>query len=158
MGPDLITPEHVAGLVVGEGSFYCESKVDPKYRLGWRIRPAFCIEMRSDDKPALEAVKAHLRCGRIYDLDFGRYQGYEDRGWVEHSKFRVTRLDDLATKVIPFFDEHHLFGRKAVAFELWREIVLVVSEGEHRSTDGLEYVKGIARRLALHNQRGQRSA
>lgn len=149
-----ITPENVAGLVVGEGSFYCESKPDPKYRLGWRIRPAFCVEMRADERVALEAIKTHLRCGRIYDLDFGRYKGYEERGWFPHSKFRVTRLDDLATKVIPFFDQHRLFGRKAIAYELWRELVLLVSDGDHRSPVGLDYVREIAGQLALHNQRG----
>ena len=68
-----ITTEHVVGLVVGEGCFYTECAPDPKFRFGWRIRPAFCIEMRHDDRDALEAVQHHIGCGRIYDLDFGRY-------------------------------------------------------------------------------------
>jgi hypothetical protein len=42
-----LLPEHISGLVVGEGCFYAES-CDPKYRSGWRIRPAFCIEMRHE--------------------------------------------------------------------------------------------------------------
>lgn len=90
-----ITGYHVAGLVVGEGCFYAESAPDPKYRSGWRIRPGFCIEMREDERPALEAVMDHLGCGRIYDLDFGRYKGYEQKRWSPHVKFRVTRISDL---------------------------------------------------------------
>src|SRR5918992_1771775 len=81
-----ITPAHVAGLVVGEGCFYAESRKDPKYLSGWRIRPAFCLEMRADDRAALDIVRAQLDCGRVYKLDFGRYGGYEDRGWKPHAK------------------------------------------------------------------------
>jgi hypothetical protein len=38
-----LLPEHISGLVVGEGCFYAESCADPKYRSAWRIRLAFCI-------------------------------------------------------------------------------------------------------------------
>jgi len=75
-----MTPDNMAGLVVGEGCFYTESRPDGKYRLGWRIRPGFCIEMRNDDRDVLEQVREHMRCGSIYTLDFGRYRGYESRG------------------------------------------------------------------------------
>ena len=51
-----MTPENLAGLVVGEGCFYAESVSDRKYRSGWRIQPAFCIEMRHDDRAVLEEV------------------------------------------------------------------------------------------------------
>ena len=107
-----ITPAHICGLVVGEGCFYAESAPDAKYRSGWRIRPSFCIEMRADDRVAVEAVRDHLGCGSIFELDFGRYAGYEDKGWQPHVKYRVTRLSDLSELVVPFFNEHRLFGRK----------------------------------------------
>ena len=76
---DAITPENISGLVVGEGCFYAESAPDPKYRSGWRIRPAFCIEMRHDELEVLEAVREALGCGGIYRLDFGRSRDTERR-------------------------------------------------------------------------------
>ena len=106
----MITPENVAGLVVGEGCFYAENAPDPKYRSGWRIRPSFCIEMRFDEREVLEEVRRHLGCGTIYELDFGRYRGYEDRGWHPHVKFRVGNLRDLSTKVIPFLFTVKMIG------------------------------------------------
>src|SRR5918992_3682210 len=121
MSPQTVTPEHVAGLVVGEGCFYAESGRDKKYRSGWRIRPAFCIEMRHDDREVLEYVRDHLGCGAIYDLDFGRYRGYESKGWKPHVKYRVSNLADLHGKVVPFFRSRALFGRKRRAFELFSE-------------------------------------
>src|SRR6266498_763333 len=126
-----MTPENLAGLVVGEGCFYAESVSDRKYRSGWRIRPAFCIEMRHDDREVLEGVRAHLACGRVYDLDFGRYRGYEAKGWRPHAKYRVSNLADLHEKVVPFFRQHPLFGRKRRAFELFADLVELMRRGRH---------------------------
>jgi len=149
-----ITPAHVAGLVVGEGCFYAESGEDPKYLSGWRIRPAFCLEMRADDRAALELVQAQLNCGHLYDLDFGRYEGYEERGWKAHVKYRVTRLSDLHDKVVPFFSQHRLFGRKREAFELFAELVQLMYRKAHLESTGLFEAKALAARLAEHNRRG----
>lgn len=149
-----ITPENVAGLVVGEGCFYVESCPDPKYRLGWRIRPGFCIEMRVDEEPVLEAVRDLLGCGGVYRLDFGRYRGYEAKGWRQHAKYRVTRQVDLRERVVPFFTRYRLFGSKAKAFEHFSHLVRLVSEGAHRTPSGLLIAKVVALKLKEHNARG----
>lgn len=146
-----VTGENIAGLVVGEGCFYAESAPDPKYRLGWRIRPAFCVEMRADDREVLSVLQGQLQCGQIYDLDFGRYKGYEARGWHPHAKFRVTRLGDLQMKDVPYFDRYPLFGRKRQAFLIFREIVVALVARKHREPDGLEQVKQLCKRLSEHN-------
>ena len=150
----IITPENIAGLVVGEGCFYAESAPDPKYRSGWRIRPGFCVEMRADERSVLEAIRDHLRCGSIYVLDFGRYKGYEGRGWHPHVKYRVTRLADLAGQVVPFFSEYPLFGRKARAFVIFSELVRLLEAGAHREHPGLFRGRALAAALAEHNARG----
>lgn len=152
-----INGDKLAGLVVGEGCFYVESAPDPKYRLGWRIRPGFCVEMRAEELEVLTALQSALGCGHIYELDFGRYEGYEDRGWVPHAKFRVTRLSDLSKRVVPFFESHELFGRKALAFKFFRSIVAAITAGEHRSPEGLERVRKLAADLKQHNARGKPS-
>ena len=149
-----VTPEHVAGLVVGEGCFYTESGRDRKYRSGWRIRPAFCIEMRHDDREVLEEVRAHLGCGSIYDLDFGRYRGYESRGWKPHVKYRVRNIADLHGKVLPFFRRHRLFGRKRIAFELFADLVEMLYARRHLDPEGLKVAKDLARQLTEHNRKG----
>jgi len=153
-----VTPENLAGLVVGEGCFYAESVSDRKYRLGWRIRPAFCIEMRHDEREVLEEVRDQLQCGSVYTLDFGRYRGYEERGWQPHVKYRVSNLADLRMKVVPFFLKHPLFGRKRRAFELFAQLVDVMSRGGHLRSDGVEVAKELARELTEHNRRGDSRA
>jgi hypothetical protein len=150
----MISAENIAGLVVGEGCFYAESAADPKYRSGWRVRPAFCIEMRADEREVLEKVRRQIGCGAIYELDFGRYQGYSDRNWHPHVKYRVSAVRDLAAHVVPFFRAHPLFGRKAIAFELFAEIVQLISERQHTTDPGLKRARDLASALSLHNSRG----
>jgi hypothetical protein len=149
-------PQHIAGLVVGEGCFYAESCPDPKYRLGWRIRPAFCIEMRHDEREVLEEVARRLGCGRVYDLDFGRYRGYEAKGWEGHVKLRVSNLRDLHGRVVPYFRKHQLFGRKRIAFVVFAELVELLHARRHLTSSGLEECKEVAARLTEHNRRGVR--
>jgi hypothetical protein len=149
-----MTPENLAGLVVGEGCFYAESTSDQNHRSEWRIRPAFCIEMQEDDREVLEEVRAKLGCGNVYTLDFGRYRGYEAKGWRPHSKYRVSNLTDLQNKVVPFFRRHRLFGRKRRAFEIFAELVAAMTTGDHRSGEGLERTKDLAKQLTEHNKRG----
>ena len=149
-----ITPEHICGLVVGEGCFYAESSPDPGYRSGWRVRAAFCIEMRADDRPVLEAVQGYLGCGGTYHLDFGRYLGYRDRGWHRHAKFRVANIRDLHERVVPFFADYTLFGRKRAAFELFKPLVEILYTRRHLTPKGLQEAKLLAGQLARHNERG----
>jgi hypothetical protein len=153
--PGKITPENVSGLVVGEGCFYAESAPDVKYRSGWRVRPGFCIELRSDDRPVLEEVRRHLGCGDIYELDFGRYRGYEKKSWKPHCKYRVTRIRSLHEQVVPFFERHPLFGRKAEAFAVFTRLVEHLAARRHRSAEGVQIAAGLAADLSRVNGRAR---
>lgn len=154
MGSQRISPDALAGFVVGDGCFYVESGHDRKYRHGWRIRPAFCVEVRNDDRAILEALRSVLGCGNIYELDFGRYQGYESRGWKPHVKYRVGNIQDIRRKVIPFFQEHTLFGRKQRSFELFCRVVVMMEAHRHLDPMGIEEIKGIVHNLNTLNKKG----
>lgn len=149
-----ITPENVSGFVVGEGCFYVESGFDPKYKLKHRIRPAFCIEVTAQDREILDAIQNMFGCGSVYDLDFGRYKGYESKKWKPHVKYRVSNQSDLREKVVPFFDKHPLFGKKLEAFKLFKEILNKLSKGEQKTPESLEELKKLADQLKSVNKKG----
>jgi hypothetical protein len=67
----------------------------------------------------------------------------------------VSNLRDLNARVLPFFREHGLFGRKRMAFEVFAELVELLHAREHLSPSGLEECKEVAARLAEHNGRGR---
>lgn len=149
-----ISPESISGFVVGEGCFYVESGKDPKYKLGYRVRAAFCIELREDDREILEAIQKTLGCGNIYSLDFGRYKGYSKKGWKPHVKYRVSNQNDLIHKVIPFFEKYPLFGKKQKSFEVFINIVDQIRLKKHLTLDGLEKTKLLVSELKALNKKG----
>jgi len=149
-----ISPENVSGFVVGEGCFYVEFGSDKKYKLGYRVRPAFCIEVRYDDKDVLEAVREHLGCGNIYNLDFGRYKGYEQKKWKPHVKYRVSNFEDISRKVVPFFKRYSLFGKKKRSFDLFCEVVNLMEQKAHLGQEGLQRISSIVNELRSLNKKG----
>ncbi len=149
-----IPPESVSGYVTGEGCFYAESGYDPKYKLGHRVRLAFCIEVKEFDKEILEGIQRILGCGNIYSLDFGRYKGYEEKKWHKHVKYRVSNFNDIWAKVIPFFQRHPLYGTKQKAFKVYCEIAQSIFQKEHLKKDGLENVKSLVNQLKALNKKG----
>ena len=150
-----ISPENISGFVVGEGCFYVESGRDPKYKLGYRVRAGFCIELREDDREILEFIQETLQCGNIYDLDFGRYQSYSEKGWKPHVKYRVSNQVDLITKVIPFFEKYPLFGKKLKSFEVFTRIVGRIEAKDHLTPTGLEKIKLLVSELKSLNKKGK---
>lgn len=149
-----MSPDSISGYVTGEGCFYVESGYDKKYRLKHRIRPAFCIECRQSDREVLEAVKKVIGCGNLYQLDFGRYRGYEQKNWQPHVKFRVSNFQDISEKVVPFFEKYPLFGTKQKSFKVFSEIVKRIEKGEHLKEDSLEQLKLLVKSLNLLNKKG----
>ena len=149
-----MSPENVSGYVTGEGCFYAESGYDPKYKLKHRIRLAFCVEVRADDRVLLDMVKKQLGCGNVYSLDFGRYKGYEDKKWRPHSKLRVSNFEDLYNKVIPFFEQHNLFGVKKQAFDIFCKIAEAIKNKEHIEEKSLTRVKDLVNQLHAINKKG----
>lgn len=149
-----ISPENISGFVVGEGCFYVESGKDPKYKLGYRVRAAFCIELREDDQEILEAVQKTLGCGNIYHLDFGRYKGYSKKGWKPHVKYRVSNQTDLIQRIIPFFEQYPLFGKKLKSFKIFTRIVDKIGNKEHLTPDGLEEIELLVSELKALNKKG----
>ena len=49
-----------------------------------------------------------------------------------------------------------LFGRKQMAFELFAEVVELLSAKKHHHPEGLKTARDLARLLAEHNCRGKR--
>lgn len=150
-----ISPENISGFVVGEGCFYVESGRDPKYRLGHRIRAAFCIELREDDREILESIQSVLKCGNIYHLDFGRYKGYAKKKWKPHVKYRVSNQTDIIGKVVPFFTKYPLFGKKRRVFEVYCQIVEKIECKEHLTPAGLEETRLLVAELRCLNKKGK---
>ncbi len=150
----ILTPEAIVGFFVGEGTFGVESGKDDKYQLGWRIRPYVSVNIRKDDESILQEMTRIIGCGHIYELDYGRYERYKSRGWKPQVRWKVSNIDDLSNKVVPFFKQHGIFGMKAQAFGIFSQIVEAKYKKEDRNPKMLEHMRALARSLQAINKRG----
>jgi hypothetical protein len=149
-----MTPENVAGLVVGEGCFYAENAPDPKYRSGWRIRPAFWIEMRHDDREVLDGVRDHLGCGNVYHLDFGRYRGCEAQRVAATREVSGEQPPRPARQRRAVLSTPRSLRAEAKSIRALRGAVEMLVKGEHRDPLGLARAKELAMQLTKHNRKG----
>lgn len=135
-------PYQVGGFVVGEGCFYIDISRDSSYSCGYQSRLGFEIELREDDREILEEIQNQLSCGNIYRLEYDRY-----KKWKPHVKYRVSNFREINEKVIPYFKEGLLFGKKHRQFDLFCEAAVIIEQGLHKVTAGVEKLRDIKRRM-----------
>jgi len=129
---DEIKGDFIAGFVEGEGCFslnYNKVKSSKNKKIKY-LRPMFSLGLNKRDKKLLEKIKQIIGCGRIYqDNDIFSY--------------RIYRKSDLQNILIPFFEKYPFHGSKKVAFEIFKEIIFIVSKRKHaiRNNDESELLE-----------------
>lgn len=129
--------DFIAGLVDGEGCFALKFRRETKENrpskaiyFGWQA--AFIIALRKDDVGLLEKVQKVLGCGRI------TFSG-------NNARYHVQSTDDLVNKIVPFFEQYKLFGKKSKDFVLWTEAVKLIALNKKKSVNAQRGVRGFVR-------------
>jgi hypothetical protein len=72
---------------------------------------------------------------------------YFDCGKMSKSRkiinFRVTRINDMVEKIIPFFDKNKIIGEKSKDFEDFKQIAFLMKNKAHNTPEGLEKIRQI---------------
>ena len=121
----------IVGFVDGEGCFHVSINPHPEMSAGFQVLPEFTVVQHERDVQVLHALKAYFGCG-VVRKNNGDRMGYRVRGH-EH----------LSKNIVPFFEKHPLKSRKRVDFIKFREIVSLMSQGEHLRRDGVERIRKI---------------
>lgn len=105
----------MTGFLQAEGSFTYA-------RNGPSLNVVFGVKRQAQDESLLRELRSFFgEIGRIYEV------GRRDlsTGYPRSQRlFRVTRRDELP-RIVNHLDAHPLRGRRAEAFDLWREMVLI---------------------------------
>ena len=119
---------YLAGFTDGEGSFNVSTiNRNKDFKTGWKISLSFNISQR--DETVLQLFKKNLQCGSFRK----RADGV--------TYYEVRRIDELQSIVIPFFERFQLkSAAKRKQFEVFREIVGLVAEKQHLTTDGIKKI------------------
>lgn len=121
---NILNPWFVSGFTDGDGSFTV-SITKKKSGIGWKIVPIFTIGLDHKDLDILVQLKAFFKIGQIYS---------SKRGIVYYT---VGSMKDLIKYILPHFDKYPLATLKLKDYLLFKEIVLLMEKGEHKSLPGL---------------------
>lgn len=141
-----LNPWYISGLVDGEGCFCIGISKHKTKKLGYDARLMFEVEMIIDDKPLLEKLQKTWQCGQIYDLNYERYS------WRPHVKLAVKKFEDIQRKIIPFFEQYPLQGKKRKDFKLFCQAAGVFEKKEHLTKKGLSKLRQIQQKMNLRRK------
>jgi len=81
--------------------------------------PRLMISLRDDDSEIIHRIRDHFGCGNIY------YGGKRKNGSNPRCSLEIGKIEDLAEKVVPFFDRYPLRAKKSREYSDWRELVML---------------------------------
>ena len=111
-----VTPDNLAGIIDGDGSFYVSFQADGKIKTG------FNITTDKASKALLKSVQTELKgIGTILE------------GTKNELVFTVTGLNQITEVLIPFVDLHPLFSERALHYLKFKEVSLNLKKEKERS-------------------------
>jgi len=133
-----LAAEWVVGFVDGEGCFSVPIFRNATCRLGWQAQPEFAVVQGQRSVDVLHALHAFFGCGSV--TVNRRHDNHHQDMW----RFGVRRLDDLVSRIIPFFERYPLLTAKAGDFSSFAKAVRLMKKGVHLRVDGLCQIATIA--------------
>jgi hypothetical protein len=132
-----ITPEWICGFVDGEGCFSVSMIRNSTTGSGWQVFPEFVVTQGEKSRSALEMIQRYFDCGQIY------INRRHDNHKESLLRYCVRSQKDLREKVIPFFQNHLLWTAKQEDFKKFMNIIRLMEQGIHKTTDGLRRIAEI---------------
>ena len=89
----------------------------------------------------LKKVQNFFECGKIYENK--RYDNHRENLY----RYCVRNKTDLLEKICPFFDKNPLITAKKLDFELFKEGLDIIKNGEHLTREGFIKIQTIAEKM-----------
>lgn len=137
----LLHPMWVVGFVDGEGCFRASMIKNVKLRFGMQIQMEFVVVQHERDIDLLYKLQTFFKCGQV-----SKTKGSKD-STDQSARFRVRKLLDLQTMVIPFFEQNHLQTKKQVEFFRSRELCFLLHQKIHLQEEGFHRCLHLAKTL-----------
>jgi LAGLIDADG endonuclease len=137
-----LDPWFVSGLTEGEGCFCVSFARRSKLRTGLEVRPSFSLSLNEKDLELLKDLQAFFGCGWIRESKADRTFKYEARS-----------VENLLDPIMPHFERHPLRGSKAKSFVAFRDVCVMIEQGDHLRRDGLRSIIDVAYEMNLGKRR-----
>lgn len=121
----------MTGLADSEGTFTIMIDKNIKRTLGWRVQSKFQIGLHVRDLALLLQIQQFF--GGIGSIGKSGNMAF----------YSVSSVEDLTNIIIPHFETYSLLTQKAADFLLLKNIVELMNEKAHLSTEGLQQIINI---------------
>jgi len=122
----------IAGFFSGEGCFSVGISKATDCKIGYSVKLQIFLGQHSKDKLLMIHLVNILDCGNAYK--------YSNREYVE---LRVSKFEDINTKIIPFFKKYKIIGIKSLDFVDFCKVAELINKKAHLTLEGLEQIRKI---------------
>lgn len=122
---------------------------NPSTSTGWQVFPEFVVTQGERSLSVLRVLQEFFGCGRIYVNR--RYDNHTENLY----RYCVRSLEDLRTKIVPFFQRNCLQTVKAEEFKKFVQVLQLMGKRKHLKKKGLAEIERIIQRM---NRRSRSSA
>ena len=133
-----LDPWWITGFVDGEGCFSISIFKNVTTKSGVQIFPEFVVTQGAKSLAALEGLQSFFKCGKIYE------NRRSDNHRENLYRYCVRSFKDLEDKIIPFFEKHPLKTAKKHDFLVFCEVMVLIKNKIHLSSEGLEKIRTLA--------------
>lgn len=119
---DNLSSDWVAGFSAGESNFFITIS-------GTKVWLRFSIAQDSRDILLLKSLVEFFNCGYVAQ--------YKNRKVCE---FIITKIGDIVTNIIPFFDKYKIEGSKYKDYVNFKEAAVLIKNKEHLTENGLNKI------------------
>jgi hypothetical protein len=137
----------IAGFVDGEECFSVQFNPNRELKFEFQVQAEFAVTQAESSIDALRLIQQRFNCGNLQ---------YNPRSDGRHENlviYRVRKLDDLVSVVVPFFETNVLQTAKRHQFLMFAEVVGMMQRKQHRTESGFHQIRDISDRM---NQRAKR--
>jgi len=134
-----LLPWFITGLADGEATFAIKIIKRSTNRTGWYLQPIFRIELHDREISLLKRVHSFFGVGNFRDNISHKNNNNKSLTVT----FSVESIKDLTNVIIPHFNKYPLLTKKRADFELFKQIVEMMSNKEHLTMEGLKKIISI---------------
>lgn len=128
-----LSPEWIAGFCTGESCFSI-------FIIGKYVSVRFSVSQDLRDVFLLENIGIYLSCGIV--------NKYKNR---EVCELVVSKLDDIVTRIIPFFEKYSIRGSKYLNYLYFKQAAFIIKNKEHLTKEGLDKIIQLKTKLNKEN-------
>ncbi len=136
-----LNPYWLVGFTDGEGCFSISIFRNKSLKFGYQVFPEFVLTQGARSLETLEKVKVFFGCGRIYENR--RYDNHREPLY----RYCVRNKNDLLDNICPFFDKYSLQTAKKNDYELFKQGLAMIRDGEHLTESGFTKLQEIASKM-----------